>query len=191
MAPRTGNLTRDPDLLIEMVFACEGEIETLRATVATLKTMIFGARSEKSAVIIAEQLPLGLGDLETAVATPANDDGQDDSGKNDAAPGSRKNRKRNIGALPKHLPRFDVVIEPEATTCPCCVGKLHRIGEDVSEVLDVIPAILRILRFVRPKYACRELCWIFGDGVNQAADFFSDATSIPSRNVTPLTTFGN
>ena len=36
-----------------------------------------------------------------------------------------------------------------------------------------------------------ELYGIFGDGVNQAADFFSDATSIPSRNVTPLTTFGN
>jgi hypothetical protein len=36
-----------------------------------------------------------------------------------------------------------------------------------------------------------ELCGIFGDGVNQAADFFSDATSIPSRNVTALTTFGN
>jgi hydroxymethylpyrimidine pyrophosphatase-like HAD family hydrolase len=36
-----------------------------------------------------------------------------------------------------------------------------------------------------------ELCWIFGDGVNQAADFFSDATSIPSGKVTPLTTFGN
>ena len=36
-----------------------------------------------------------------------------------------------------------------------------------------------------------ELWLIFGDGVNQAADFFSDATSIPSRNVTPLTTFGN
>jgi hypothetical protein len=39
--------------------------------------------------------------------------------------------------------------------------------------------------------ARKELCGIFGDGVNQAADFFSDATSIPSRNVTPLTTFGN
>ena len=36
-----------------------------------------------------------------------------------------------------------------------------------------------------------ELCGILGDGVNQAADFFSDATSIPSRNVTPLTIFGN
>ena len=36
-----------------------------------------------------------------------------------------------------------------------------------------------------------ELCGIFDDGVNQAADFFSEATSIPSGNVTPLTTFGN
>jgi hypothetical protein len=36
-----------------------------------------------------------------------------------------------------------------------------------------------------------ELCWIFGDGVNHAADFSSLATSMPSRNVTPLTTFGN
>ncbi len=40
-------------------------------------------------------------------------------------------------------------------------------------------------------YGFDELCGILGDGVNQAADFFSDATSIPSWNVTPLTTFGN
>jgi hypothetical protein len=44
---------------------------------------------------------------------------------------------------------------------------------------------------VAVEHVAQELCWIFGDGVNQAADFFSDATSIPSRNVTPLTTFGN
>ena len=44
---------------------------------------------------------------------------------------------------------------------------------------------------MRLKAQIMELCGIFGDGVNQAADFFSDATSIPSRNVTPLTTFGN
>jgi transposase len=43
------------------------------------------------------------------------------------------------------------VIEPETTSCPCCAGRLHRIGEDVSEVLDVIPAILRVLRTIRPK----------------------------------------
>src|SRR5271165_4439905 len=125
MAVRPENLPRDPDRLIEMVLACEGKIEALQATITTLKTMIFGARSEKSAVIIAEQLSLGLGDAET-----------------DAA-------------LPKHLPRCDVTIEPETTACPCCAGALHRIGEDVSEVLDKVPAILRVLRFIRPKYACR------------------------------------
>ena len=44
---------------------------------------------------------------------------------------------------------------------------------------------------LRPAMAGAELWRNFGDGVNQAADFFSAATSIPSRNVTPLTTFGN
>ncbi len=152
MALRPENLPRDPDRLIEMVLACEGKIEALQATITTLKTMIFGARSEKSAVIIAEQLSLGLGDAETdaALPPPANDDH-----KTKAAPGSRNKRNRNIGALPKHLPRCDVTIEPETTACPCCAGALHRIGEDVSEVLDKVPAILRVLRFIRPKYACR------------------------------------
>jgi transposase len=152
MAVRPETLPREPDRLIEMVLACEGKIEALQATITTLKTMIFGARSEKSAVIIAEQLSLGLGDAETdaALPPPANDDH-----KTKAAPGSWNKRNRNIGALPKHLPRCDVTIEPEATGCPCCAGALHRIGEDVSEVLDKVPAILRVLRFIRPKYACR------------------------------------
>ena len=68
---------------------------------------------------------------------------------------SRPKPKRNIGTLPKSLPRCEQIIEPETTICPCCTGKLHRIGEDVSEALDVEPAILRVLRTIRPKYACR------------------------------------
>ena len=67
----------------------------------------------------------------------------------------RKKARRNIGALPRHLPRCEQVLEPDTTACPCCQGVLHRIGEDVSEVLDVIPAILRVLRTIRPKYGCR------------------------------------
>ena len=54
--------------------------------------------------------------------------------------------------------------EPDTTACPCCAGGLHKIGEDVNEVLDVIPAILRVLRTIRPKYACRGCT----DGVVQA-----------------------
>jgi transposase len=157
MALRPDNLPRDADLLIEMVLAREGKIEALQATIAKLKTIIFGARSEKSAVIIAEQLSLGLVDAEAPPAglSPANDDGEDGTCGNKSVPEARKKRNRNIGALPKHLPRVDVTIEPETTTCPCCAGALHRIGEDVNDVVDRVPAVLRILRTIRPKYACR------------------------------------
>ena len=48
-----------------------------------------------------------------------------------------------------------MTIEPETTTCPCCAGALHRIGEDFNDVVDRVPAVLRILRTIRPKYACR------------------------------------
>ena len=63
----------------------------------------------------------------------------------------RKKAERNIGKLPENLPRCERVIEPTTTQCPCCNGKMHRIGEDVSETLDRIPATLRVLRTIRPK----------------------------------------
>ena len=151
MAIRPEDLPSDPVLLTELVLAFDGEVETLRATVATLKRMIFGARSERLTTIGAEQLALDLAtEAYVAPPPPANDDGK--------APGNRTPRhkaKRNIGALPKHLPRCEQVIEPETTACPCCTGQMHRIGEEVSEALDRAPAVVRVLRTVRPKYACR------------------------------------
>lgn len=50
------------------------------------------------------------------------------------------------------------------TQCACCGGKLHRIGEDRSERLDIVPAQYRVLVTVRPKMGCRSC----GDGVAQA-----------------------
>ena len=64
-------------------------------------------------------------------------------------------RHRNRGRLPAHLPRVERVIEPASTLCPCGCGAMTKIGEDVSERLDVIPAQLRVLVTRRPKYACR------------------------------------
>ena len=56
-------------------------------------------------------------------------------------PASRRtSRKVNRGHLPAHLPREEIVIEPQAKVCPCCGGDLHVIGEDRSERLDKIPA---------------------------------------------------
>ena len=153
MALRPETLPRNPDRLIEMVLACEGKIEALEATIAKLRAIIFGARSEKSAVIIAEQLSLALSEVDAnaAVPPPANDDGQNDEDRDERAAETRKKRKRNIGALPAHLPRVEVTVEPETTMCPCCAGALHRIGEDFNDVLDRAPAVLRILRTIRPK----------------------------------------
>ena len=162
MAIRPEALPTDPSALIEMVLALDAENEKLRVGMQTLKDMIFGKRSERFAAIVAEQITLDLGDLETGVAPPA--PANDDTPAAQPPGKPRKKARRNIGALPKHLPRCEQVLEPDTTACPCCQGRLHKIGEDVSEVLDVIPAILRVLRTIRPKYACRGCT----DGVVQA-----------------------
>ncbi|MHC2377016.1 IS66 family transposase [Bradyrhizobium liaoningense] len=148
MALRPEDLPSDPAALAEMVLAFEGENDDLRAEIATLKSLIFGARSERAAIVCAEQIAF---DLERTAGSqlPANDD------KPDAPRPERRKAKRNIGALPAHLPRVERVIEPASTLCPCCTGQMHRIGEESSEALDRVPAWLRVLRTIRPKYACR------------------------------------
>jgi transposase len=163
MAIRPDALPTDPTVLTEMVLALEAENEKLRVAMQTLKEMIFGKRSERLAALVAEQLALELDDLETGVTPPAAANDDVPAAKLPAKP-PRKKARRNIGALPKHLPRCEQVLEPDMTACPCCQGRLHKIGEDVSEVLDVIPAILRVLRTIRPKYGCRSCT----DGVVQA-----------------------
>src|SRR5690606_30396856 len=75
----------------------------------------------------------------------------------------RRKRNANRGALPSHLPRVEITIEPETTSCACGAA-MHVIGEDVSERLDVIPAQFRVLVTRRPRYACRSC-----DGIVQAA----------------------
>jgi transposase len=55
--------------------------------------------------------------------------------------------------LPAHLPRIETLIDVEAKSCPCCGGALHVIGEDTSEMLDIVPARLRVRVIRRPRYA--------------------------------------
>lgn len=132
------------------------ENRRLRDFMGTLKDMVFGSRSEKLCAVVADQLALELADLATDVTLPAaaNDD-RVPSKPAGAASKPRKKAQRNIGALPEHLSRCEQVVDPETTACPCCQSRLHKIRQDVSEVLDVIPALPRVLRMIRPKYACR------------------------------------
>jgi transposase len=139
-------------LLAERATAAKlaGQNEHLRAIVKELQRALFGRRSEKAAH--PDQLQLALEDLEQAIA-----EGEAEAEKSDRVRRAVRTQQRRVnrGALPKHLPRDEVVIEPESTTCPCCQGAMHRIGEDVAERLDVIPAQFRVIVTRRPKYGCR------------------------------------
>jgi transposase len=147
------SLPRDPDRLIEIILALQDRNAHLEGIVAALKRTVYGPRSEKLVADTA-QLPLDLDDLIFSEASAAAND--DAVGPPPARPCSpRPKSARNIGGLPKHLPRDEVVIEPESKSCPCCGGTMHVIGEDVSEQLDVIPAVLRVKRIRRPRYGCR------------------------------------
>jgi transposase len=130
-------------------------IEHLEKLVAAFKQALFGRKSEK---IDPDQFDLALEDIETAMAAVAGEDEAADLPKPASKP-----RKANRGSLPKHLPRIEEVIKPEATQCHCGAER-HVIGEDVSERLDVIPAQFQVIVTRRPKYACRAC----EDGIVQA-----------------------
>jgi len=123
--------------------------DRLLHTLRQLQRNHFGRKSER---LSEDQLNLGLEDLETAIAS-----GEAAQEMADAtlAASRKRARKVNRGHLPAHLPREEVVIEPESKSCPCCGGALHVIGEDRSERLDKIPAKYRVIVTRRPKYACR------------------------------------
>jgi transposase len=64
-------------------------------------------------------------------------------------------RKKPVRApFPEHLPRERVVI-PAPAACPCCGGKLAKLGEDVTETLEVVPRQWKVVQTVREKFTCR------------------------------------
>src|SRR3954452_12678709 len=130
--------------------AAQAEIEKLRLLIRQLQRNRFGRRSEK---LDPDQLQLGLEDLEqAAVAAEA---AQEEVAARDSTPRAPRARRRNLGALPAHLPRIELLLDVEDKTCPCCGGAMHVIGEHASEMLDIVPAQLRVKVVRRPRYACR------------------------------------
>ncbi|OBU12339.1 transposase, partial [Photobacterium aquimaris] len=69
---------------------------------------------------------------------------------------TKKRGKRK--PLPKTLPRevIELDLDEHDKQCSCCNHPLHKIGEDRSEKLEFTPAVLKVLEYVRPKYACRQ-----------------------------------
>lgn len=111
--------------------------------VSRLRRMTFGRSSEKL-THQADQLELGLEEREAEAATATMP----------TATRTRDAAKPCRQPLPDHLPRTDVVHEGPCV-CPDCGGAMRRMGEDVTEQLDYVPASFRVVRHVRPRLSCR------------------------------------
>jgi hypothetical protein len=145
--------------LMETVAALTEITRRLEHLIAELNHALHGKRSEKLSEderqLAFEDLSIALAEVEAEKETRA---AKADNGASKPAP------KPTVGNLPATLPRIEEVIKPASLICPCGCGVMHKIGEDRSERLDIVPAQLRIIVTVRPKYACRACT----DGVTQA-----------------------
>src|SRR3954451_19730852 len=147
---RSAALEIERDTVLAERDAAQAEIEKLRLLIRQLQRGRFGRRSER---LDPDPLQLGLEDLEQTVA-PA-EAAQEEVTARSGTPRPPRVRRRNLGALPAHLPRVEVLVDVEDKSCPCCGGALHVIGEDASEMLALVPAVLRVRVIRRPRYACR------------------------------------
>jgi transposase len=133
----------------EQLVSGERELEHLKLLLAKLHRMQFGRKSEKLERQI-EQLELRLeeleakrGEKEPTPLPPAH-----------SLPSTAAATKPTRRPLPEHLPREIRQHEPKETVCPQCQGELRKLGEDVAEVLEYVPASFRVIRHVRPKLSC-------------------------------------
>jgi transposase len=144
-------LVQHEQLLVnnEQLLSRDHEIEHLKLLITKLRRMQFGRKSEKIERQI-EQLELQLEDLEANRAESAPPPAFETSSSQPAS----SPKKRRV--LPDHLPREVQTHEPEQHSCPECGGTLKKLGEDVSEILEWIPASFKVIRHVRPKLCCTD-----------------------------------
>jgi transposase len=142
------SLPDDPETLKALVRKYRDEVSSLREQLNILIAKRFGPSSEKSDI-----RQLGLFN-EAETAEPEQDD-EDEAEQPLTVPAHTRN-KPGRKPLPDYIERVDVLHDlPEAEkVCPHDGTTLERIGEEISEQLDVIPAKVQVLRHIRPKYAC-------------------------------------
>ena len=125
----------------------------LKLEILKLRRELYGSRSERKTRLL-EQLELQLEDLETTA-------GEDEVKAEQAAARTTtvqpfKRQKPTRKAFPEHLPRERVVL-PAPASCPCCGSdKLSKLGETVTETLEIIPRQWKVVQTVREKFSCRQ-----------------------------------
>jgi transposase len=128
------------------------QIEQMKFTIAKLRHERFGQSSERSAIL--EQLELALADMEEN-ASQAEAEAQMAAAASEKIKVATFERIRPARRpLPEHLPR-ERIVYPSPSTCPCCGGVLHKLGEDVTETLELTPRQWKVIQHVREKFSCR------------------------------------
>ena len=135
-----------------MVSDAEAQITSLKLTIEKLRHELYGQRSERKQRLL-DQLELQLDELEASAT-------EDELAAEQAAAGTTQvkgftRRRSGRKPFPAHLPRERVVVTPP-TSCACCGSeKLSKIGEDITETLEVIPRSWKVVQTVREKFTCR------------------------------------
>ena len=144
----------EADLIHAQATACSADalIARLRLEIEKLRRTLYGARSERKERLI-DQLEMQLEDAE-ADAT------EDELAAERTAPSTvvksfeRKRPARK--PFPEHLPRERIVVAAPQS-CPCCGStKLSKLGEDVTETLEVVPRQWKVIQTVRERFSCRQ-----------------------------------
>jgi transposase len=145
-------LTQHQELVTkdEQLLSREREIEHLKLLLSKLHRMQFGRKSEKLARQI-EQLELRLEELQSNTDEKAPKPTEASSVPASWGASPTKITRR---AWPENLPRQMRRHEPKETVCPQCQGELRQLGEDVSEMLEYVPASFMVIRHVRTKLSC-------------------------------------
>ena len=130
----------------------EAMVAHLKLVIAKLRRERFGPSAERGAKLL-DQLELQLEELE-ASATEDELAAQGKSAEEGTIVTSFTRKKPVRAPFPEHLSRERVVI-PAPAACPCCGGKLAKLGEDVTETLEVVPRQWKVVQTVREKFTCR------------------------------------
>ncbi len=151
----------------ERAAAAEAEVATVRARLSDnqvliahlklqiekLRRMIFGQRSERSQRLL-DQLELQLEEAEASATEDELAAGMMAARASSVATFPRRRPSRQ--PFPAHLPRERVIV-PGPMACACCGGtRLSKLGEDITETLEVVPRQWKVIQHVREKFSCRD-----------------------------------
>ncbi|MDE0704746.1 MAG: IS66 family transposase zinc-finger binding domain-containing protein, partial [Rhodospirillaceae bacterium] len=131
----------------------EAQIAAMKLTIEKLRHELYGQRSERKQRLL-DQLELQLDELEASAT-------EDEMAAEQAAAGATRvkaftRRRSGRKPFPEHLPRERVAM-PAPSACECCgSARLSKIGEDVTETLEVVPRQWKVIQTVREKFTCRD-----------------------------------